>query len=48
MKYYPYLRGKQYELLALREISEVDSTGSVICPILEPIKLSPTLKKTLT
>ncbi len=47
MKYYPYLRGKQYELLALREISEVDSTGSVICPIIEPIKLSPTLKKTI-
>ena len=47
MKYYPYLRGKQYELLALREISEVDSTGSVICPIIEPVKLSPTLKKTI-
>ena len=47
MKYYPYLRGKQYELLALREISEVDSTGNVICPIIEPIKLSSTLKKTI-
>lgn len=47
MKYYPYLRGKQYELLALREISEVDTSGNVICPIIEPIKLSPTLKKTI-
>lgn len=47
MKYYPYLRGKQYELLALREISEVDTTGTVICPIIEPIKLSSTLKKTI-
>lgn len=47
MKYYPYLRGKQYELLALREISEVDSSCRVICPILEPIKLSSTLKKTI-
>lgn len=47
MKYYPYLRGKQYELVALREISKVDSVGNVICPIIEPIKLSSTLKKTL-
>lgn len=47
MKYYPYIRGKQYELLALREISEVDSAGNVICPIIEPIKFSSILKKTI-
>ena len=47
MKYYPYLRGKQYELLALREIMNVDAQGDVICPLLEPVKLSVSLKKTI-
>ncbi len=38
--YYPYLRGKQFELLALRELSKKGALPdySHICPILEPLK----------
>jgi hypothetical protein len=40
--YYPYFRGKQFELLLLREFAEFLSTHD-ICPIIEPVKknLSP-------
>lgn len=41
--YFPYLRGRQYELLALRELAEKDLLGEHIVPIVEPVKLSPTL-----
>lgn len=34
--YFPYLRGKQYELLALRE--RADAIGHKIVPIIEPVK----------
>lgn len=47
--YTPFVRGKQFELLGLREI-----TGSIlhpnkekVSPIIEPVKLSSTLSKTL-
>lgn len=38
--YYPYLRGKQFELLALRELRKVGVLPdySNICPIIEPLK----------
>lgn len=38
--YYPYLRGKQFELLALRELKKtgVLPDCSNICPIIEPLK----------
>lgn len=36
--YYPYLRGKQFELLALREFSQEFPSSSHICPIIEPVK----------
>lgn len=38
--YYPYLRGKQFELLALRELSRNGALPdySRICPIVEPLK----------
>lgn len=45
--YLPYLRGRQYELLALRELLERSLIGSHIIPIVEPVKLSSTLSKTL-
>lgn len=45
--YFPYLRGKQYELLSLRELSESNLISDKIIPIIEPIKLSSTLIKTL-
>lgn len=37
--YYPYLRGKQYELLALRESVETLKNNK-FCPIIEPVKKS--------
>lgn len=45
--YFPYVRGKQYELLALRELVKNNKMGNKIIPIIEPIKPSSTLIKTL-
>lgn len=45
--YFPYLRGRQFELLALRELIEKDALSSRIIPIIEPVKLSSTLVKTI-
>lgn len=38
--YYPYLRGKQFELLALRELTKSNRLHDYenICPIIEPLK----------
>ncbi|MDU2828704.1 MAG: sce7725 family protein, partial [Clostridium perfringens] len=41
--YLPYLRGRQNELLALKELVNNDLIGDKIIPIIEPIKLSSTL-----
>lgn len=38
--YYPYLRGKQFELIALREFAEEIPTPSHVTPIIEPVKNS--------
>ncbi|MBW8326062.1 MAG: sce7725 family protein [Prolixibacteraceae bacterium] len=38
--YYPYLRGKQFELLALREFAEKYSDDCNVFPIIEPVKSS--------
>jgi hypothetical protein len=38
--YYPYLRGKQFELLALREFADIYSDNCKIIPIIEPVKTS--------
>ncbi|MGI8583945.1 MAG: sce7725 family protein [Chitinophagaceae bacterium] len=38
--YFPYLRCKQFELLALREISPVIGATAKISPVLEPVKKS--------
>ena len=45
--YFPYVRGRQYELLALREMIGGNLLSSKIIPIIEPVKLSPTLIKTM-
>jgi hypothetical protein len=46
--YYPYLRGKQFELLALRDLSELLSSNNCkISPIIEPVKDSSTLIRVL-
>lgn len=36
--YFPYLRGKQYELIALRELAESLEEHGVIHPIIEPVR----------
>ena len=41
--YFPFLRGKQFELIALREIAGIISGSKTIRPIIEPVK-----KKTYT
>ncbi|WP_026394113.1 sce7725 family protein [Acetobacterium malicum] len=46
--YLPYIRGRQYELLALRELVTNDLLGDYVIPIIEPVKLSPTLIKTIS
>jgi len=38
--YYPYLRGKQFELKALREFAQEVPNNKHICPIIEPVKTS--------
>ena len=45
--YFPYLRGRQFELIALRELVEQGVLSSKITPIIEPVKLSSTLVKTI-
>lgn len=45
--YFPYLRGRQFELIAVRELLEKELIGSNIVPIIEPVKLTSTLVKTL-
>lgn len=37
--YFPFLRGKQFELLALRELAVLPLNGSKISPVIEPMKL---------
>lgn len=45
--YLPYLRGRQFELIAIRELLEKKLIGNKIIPIIEPIKLTSTLINTL-
>lgn len=45
--YFPYLRGRQFELLALQELLSCKKMGEHILPIIEPIKFSPTLRNTI-
>ena len=45
--YFPYFRGRQYELLALRELVVSGRHSKSIIPVVEPIKLTSTLSSTL-
>lgn len=45
--YYPYFRGKQFDLLALKTLIEEERLSKKIIPIIEPVKNSSTLKKFL-
>lgn len=46
LKYYPYFRGRQFELLALRELVSNGRLSRSVVPIVEPVKLSSTLLTT--
>lgn len=45
--YFPYLKGRQYELLAIRELLSKNLLSEKIIPIVEPVKVSSTLLSTL-
>lgn len=46
--YLPYLRGRQFELIALRELVEKEVLSKNIIPVIELVKLNSTLIKTIT
>ena len=37
--YFPYIRGRQYELLALSELATNNLLNNCIIPIVKPVKL---------
>lgn len=39
--YFPLLRGKQYELVALKEFAEANPGNQYLCPIIEPVRVLP-------
>lgn len=45
--YFPYLRGRQFEMIAIRELIDKGLMSEKIIPIIEPVKLSSTLLKTM-
>lgn len=47
MIYFPYLRGRMYDLLALKELVEQDQLSSKIVPIIEPVRDSKELQQTV-
>lgn len=46
--YFPYLRGRQNELLCLRELLDAGKLSSKVIPIIEPVKFSSTFFSTLS
>lgn len=45
--YYPYLRGRQNELLGLQELLDAGKLGGKVVPVIEPVKFSSTFINTL-
>lgn len=45
--YFPYLRGRQYDLLALKELVQKKLISKSVIPIIEPIKKSSTFDSTI-
>ncbi|MCU5081674.1 sce7725 family protein [Bacillus thuringiensis] len=45
--YFPIIRGRQYDLLALRELQAKNLLSEKVIPIIEPIKMSSTLLSTV-
>ena len=46
--YYPYFRGKQFDLLAIRELIENDLLSEKIQPIIEPVKQNAAFRNLLS
>ncbi|MBP1043364.1 sce7725 family protein [Vagococcus sp. BWB3-3] len=46
--YFPYIRSKQFDLLALKELTERQLLHPSVIPLIEPIKDSAALKRTIT
>jgi len=45
--YFPYFRGRQYELLALRELAHGGLLGSHVIPVVEPLKITSTFSSAI-
>lgn len=45
--YFPYLRGRQFELLAIQELAKRNIISDLVTPIIEPVKFSTTLINTM-
>lgn len=45
--YFPYFRGRQYELLALKELATKKLISPKVVPVIEPVKLIPALNNSL-
>ena len=45
--YFPYLRGRQYDLLAIKALVQNDLINENIVPVIEPVKMSSTLANTI-
>ena len=45
--YFPYFRGRQYELLALKELAAKSLISSFVVPVIEPVKIIPALNNSL-
>ena len=46
--YFPYFRGRQYELLALKELASQKLISSSVIPVIEPVKNIPALNNSLS
>jgi len=45
--YFPFFRGRQYELLALKELAQKRLISNSVIPVVEPVKASPTFNGTI-
>lgn len=45
--YFPYFRGRQYDLLALKELAQKNLISKSVIPVIEPIKKSSTFDSTI-
>jgi len=46
-RYFPFLRGKQYEMMALRELAEEIAESSSVIPLIEPVRDNPATRISL-